>query len=382
MGKIKVLHIITRLDYGGSAENTFLTVKNLNKEKFETKVITGYSSRTIEVILVKELRREINIFFDILAFIKLYWILKKEKPDIVHTHTSKAGILGRWVSFILRTTNYKLRTIKIVHTPHGHVFYGYFNPIITRFFIILEKITAYITDYIISLTIKEKEENIKYGIGKKSKIVPIYSGIDKEKLKEIKLNKEEKKKELGISGEKIIIGTAGRLEKVKGYTFLIKAAKIVIETILGKDILFLIAGDGSLKEKLKQESISLGISEKIMFLGWRKDVFEIINTFDIFVLPSLNEGMGRVLLEAMLLGKPIIASDTGGIPELVEDGINGFLFPTGDYKKLAEKIIFLIKNPAVAKEMEKKGKEKAEKEEFSLAGMVKRIENLYEKLCK
>jgi len=382
MGKIKVLHIITRLDYGGSAENTFLTVKNLNKEKFETKVITGYSSRTIEVILVKELRREINIFFDILAFIKLYWILKKEKPDIVHTHTSKAGILGRWVSFILRTTNYKLRTIKIVHTPHGHVFYGYFNPIITRFFIILEKITAYITDYIISLTIKEKEENIKYGIGKKSKIVPIYSGIDKEKLKEIKLNKEEKKKELGISGEKIIIGTAGRLEKVKGYTFLIKAAKIVIETILGKDILFLIAGDGSLKEKLKQESISLGISEKIMFLGWRKDVFEIINTFDIFVLPSLNEGMGRVLLEAMLLGKPIIASDTGGIPELVKDGINGFLFPTGDYKKLAEKIIFLIKNPAVAKEMEKKGKEKAEKEEFSLAGMVKRIENLYEKLCK
>ena len=369
--KYKVIHIITRLDKGGAAENTYLTYKLHNREKYEVKIITGLNKRDIEVILIPEFQREINLFLDLVAFYKIYKILRKEKPYIVHTHTSKTGILGRWAA--------KFAGVPvIIHTPHGHIFYGYFNKLLTLLFILIERLTSYITDYIITLTKKGKEEHIKFKIAPPSKFIPIYSGIEFEKIK-IKKDKIKIKKELKIPDCSIIIGSAGRLEPIKGFIYLIKSAEIVLKELKREKIYFIVAGDGSLKEELQREVVERGIERNFKFIGWREDVYDIINISDIFVLPSLNEGMGRVILEAMYLGKPIIASKVGGIPEIVIDGENGLLFESQNYNELAEKIIFLIKNPDLLEKMGENSKNLVRKREFSAEGMVEKIEELYEK---
>ncbi|PIV63341.1 MAG: hypothetical protein COS11_07955 [bacterium (Candidatus Ratteibacteria) CG01_land_8_20_14_3_00_40_19] len=399
MKRIKVIHIITRLDRGGVTEDTLLTVKGLNRKRYGVKIITGsFTGTEIEVTLIPEMKRVINPFLDILTLFKLYCNIKRERPVIVHTHTSKAGFLGRWAA--------KLAGVPIIiHTPHGHIFYGYFPFLVTKFFILLEKFTGFITDYIITLTERGKEEYVRYRIGPPAKFIPIYSGIEKRKFappptsplssltsyplpwgrgregegrKWGRLNREEKK-ELGIPSEVKIVGTIGRLEPVKGHSYFLKAAKLIIADLRFQETRFLLAGSGSLRKKLEREAISLGIKENVLFLGWREDIVEILDILDIFVLPSLNEGMARVILEAMLMAKPVVASNVGGIPDIVEDEKTGLLVPPGDFKGLSEAIIKLLKEPEQAREMGRRGKEKAEKEEFTADGMVKKIEKLYER---
>ncbi len=382
MEKIKVIHIITRLDKGGAAENTLLTVKGLNGDRYEAKIIAGCFRRDkedlkvantkIEVILIPEMRRVINPFLDILTFFKLYLMIKRERPQIVHTHTSKAGFLGRWAA--------KLADVPIIiHTPHGHIFYGYFHWLITRFFIFLERITSLITDYIVTLTKRGRKEHLRYRIGPPCKFIPIHSGIERKRFEEIRANREEKKRELGIPLEAKVLGTIGRLEPIKGHLYLLKAAKLIVENPRFQETRFLLVGRGPLRKKLEREISLLGIRKNVQFLGFREDISEILNIFDIFVLPSLNEGMGRVLLEAMLMGKPVVASNVGGIPDIVKDEETGLLVPCKDFKALSERIIELLKNPEKAKFLGRKGKEKAEGEEFTAAIMVKRIEELYER---
>ncbi|MEE9118703.1 MAG: glycosyltransferase, partial [Calditrichia bacterium] len=221
MSKIKVLHIITRLDKGGSAENTLLTVSLLNKEEFSTALISGPTidpdkeianfivQKKLDYFLIPELEREINPWKDIKAFWVIFNFIKKEKIDIVHTHTSKAGILGRWAA--------KLARVKIIiHTPHGHTFYGYFGRFKTKLFIYLERLTGLITDKIITLTQIGKEEHIKYRIAKPDKFVPIYSGIDVEEFVNFRVDIIKEKEKLNIPLNVPVIGTVTRLDPVKG----------------------------------------------------------------------------------------------------------------------------------------------------------------------
>jgi glycosyltransferase involved in cell wall biosynthesis len=264
-----------------------------------------------------------------------------------------------------------------VHTPHGHVFFGYFGLIKTRIFIILEKLASRITDRIVALTNREKKDHLNLGIANENKFVVIPSGVDLKKFKEIPYNKKQNfKKELGIPENALIIGSAGRLEPVKGPEFLIEAAALIIPEY--PDTFFVFAGDGGLKRDLEKKALEIGIEKNIVFLGWRDGISEIISVYDIFVLPSLNEGMGRVLVEAMALGKPIVASNAGGIPDLVTHGKNGFLVPPKDPRELAHYIQILIEDEEKRAKMGEAGKEMAEN--FSKEKMVERIAELYKKL--
>jgi len=387
----KVLHIITRVDKGGSAQNTYLTILGLKRKSFQSSLISGLSlesemkkeekkttekdiqklkSEGIEFIQCPFLLRRINIIKDLKAFFDIFRVIKKNSPLIVHTHSSKAGFLGRLAA--------KLAGIPIiVHTPHGHVFFGYFGPLKTKVFIILEKLASRITDKIVALTNREKEDHVRLRIANDDKFIVIHSGVELKTFKEFPFNEKQYfKKELGIPENFLVVGTIGRLVPVKGPEFLIEAAKYIIPKY--PNTYFLFSGDGHLKQNLEEKASVLGIKNNIIFLGWRDDIAEIISVYDVFVLPSLNEGMGRVLVEAMALGKPIVASNVGGIPDLVTHGKNGFLVPPKDPEELAKYIQILLEDGERREKMGLAGKDMVKN--FSSEIMVDRIAELYKEL--
>jgi len=391
VGNIKVLHIITRFDKGGSAQNTYLSLLGLRKKHYQLSLVSGLSlesemkyeeikakekdiqileSEGIEFIQCPFLLRRINVIKDLRAFFDIWRIIKKYNPLIVHTHSSKAGLMGRLAAKLAGTPI-------IVHTPHGHVFFGYFGPFKTKLFIIFEKLASRITDKIVALTNREKKDHILFKIAEEDKFSVIYSGIELNILKESSSEeKQNLKKELGIPENSLIVGTAGRLVPVKGPEFLVKASKYIISKY--PDTYFMFTGDGPLEQDLKRKALEMGISDNIIFLGWRDDLAKIISIYDIFVLPSLNEGMGRVLVEAMALGKSIVASNVGGIPDLVIHGKNGFLVPPKNPKELAKYIQVLLEDKDKREKMGLAGKEMAYN--FTSERMVEKIANLYKKL--
>ena len=389
--KNKVIQLITRLDKGGSSDIALLTALGIDKKEYEVLLVKGptYESQMskeeeasvvsslkeiqlkgIKIVSNRYLLRRINPFYDLLALFSLYRLFAKEKPTIVHTHTSKAGFLGRVAA--------KGAGIPIIiHTPHGHVFFGYFGAFKTKIFIFLERLASRITDKIVALTHGEKEDYLFFKIADKEKFVVINSGIELEKFKELPFPlKQDFKKELGIPQNALIVGTVGRLVPVKGLKFLIEAAREIISRY--PNTFFVFTGDGYLRRDLEKRASDLGIKENVVFLGWRNDAAKIISVTDIFVLPSLNEGMGKVLAEAMALGKPIVASNVGGIPDLVIHGKNGFLVPSKNSRELAKYIQILLEDKEKREKMGREGREMAGN--FSHEIMIKKISRLYKEL--
>jgi glycosyltransferase involved in cell wall biosynthesis len=382
MKKIKVLQLITRLDKGGSAEDTIMIASGLDRKKYEVTLMSGLvedprQDRKEEIeecgirhIFIPELVRNINLIKDLTAFLKIYLLLRKEKFDIVHARTSKAGFLGRLAAKLVGVPI-------IIYTPHGHVFFGYFSTLKTKIFILLERIASPLADKIVALTNGEKEDYISYKIASERKLATICSGTDLNKFKELSLDEKLRtKKELRIPENSLVVGTVGRLVPVKGPEFLIEASKIIISKY--PDTYFLFAGDGELRQSLEMKARQMGVNKNIIFLGWRDDVPKIISIFDIFVLPSLNEGMGRVLVEAMALHKPIVASRIGGIPDLVSHSKNGFLVPPKNTMELAKYIMVLLEDRRKRETMGFAGKEIASN--LSKERMIEDTENLYEEL--
>ncbi|MFH1783743.1 MAG: glycosyltransferase family 4 protein [bacterium] len=384
MSKIKVLHIITRLDKGGSAKNTLLTVSRLDKEKYDATLLSGHISdpkgeiadfitrHKLDYFFVVDLVRQISLLKDIRAFWKIYRFIKEKKFDIVHTHSSKAGIIGRWAA--------KLAGVRIiVHAPHGHIFYGYFGYFKNNLFISLERLTGLITSRIITLTQIGKEDHIKYKIAKADKFIPLYSGIEVEKFSGFRANTNEEKKKRNIPQGAPVIGTVTRLDPVKGNQYLISSLSEVVKFFPALKVI--IVGGGSEKEKLKRYAIELGLSGNVVFIGLCDDIRPVVSTFDVFVLSSVNEGMGRCLLEAQALGIPVVATNVGGIPEVVRDGLTGILVPARDPKAMAEAIIKLLKDKSLREKMSEAAR-KWVGYRFNIESMVEKISDLYQELIR
>lgn len=384
--KPKVMHIITRLDMGGSAQNTLLTCLGL-AEPYEVVLASGLSHEShmteleqetvddqihlaqrkgVKTIIIPALVRKIGPFQDIQAFFSLWRLISVEKPAIVHTHSSKAGILGRLAAWLSGTPI-------IIHTPHGHVFFGHFNPLVSKIFLLIEKIFNHITHCVVALTDGEKKDYIKLSVSKADKIVKIHSGVPIDQYMDLKIDIDSKKKAIGLSPHGPVIGTVGWLLPIKGPEYLLEA---MIDVWQGHpEVRLVFVGKGDLEEKLKTRAAQMGAATKVLFLGWRNDIPEIMQLFDIFVLPSLNEGMGRVIVEAMAAGKPVVASNVGGIPDLVEHAINGFLFEPGNSKQMSQEIKKLLGNQILRNKMGVSGKRRAVN--FNVEKMIKKIDNLY-----
>ena len=385
----KIFHIITRLDMGGSAQNTLLTCLELSG-KFEMVLACGLSQESnmsdsekeavdrqidnarvngVRIVQIPSLLRRISPLHDIRALYDLVGLIKAEKPDVVHTHTSKAGILGRLAAKIARVST-------VVHTPHGHVFFGHFGPVLSRIFLWVERLIAPLTDRVVALTAGESKDYADLKLYPREKIAAIHSGVDVEKFKKVPVGAVEKKRSLGLEQKGLVVGFIGWLLPIKGPMHLLKAMEDVWRDHDDTSVVFI--GKGDLDVDLRAEALKISANGRVNFLGWRSDIDEIMPVFDIFVLPSLNEGMGRVLVEAMAAGKPIVASNVGGIPDLVQHGYNGLLVPPGDEKALAAAIRQLIDDPDKAKIMGQRGRELCH--QFSVESMVEKIDALYTEL--
>jgi glycosyltransferase involved in cell wall biosynthesis len=292
-----------------------------------------------------------------------------EGPDIVHTHTSKAGILGRLAARITKVP-------VVIHTPHGHVFFGHFGPILSKVFLWIEKLFARLTDRAIALTEGERKDYTEFNVYPPEKIVCIHSGVEIEKFKQNSISVVEKKRSLGLNQTGFTVGFVGWLLPIKGPMQLLNAMKEVWLEYDDSNLVFI--GKGDLDVDLRAAALNIGANGRVNFLGWRNDIDQIMPVFDILVLPSLNEGMGRVLVEAMAAGKPVVASNVGGIPDLVEHGHNGLLVPPGDQKALAASIKELIDDPEKARLMGQRGWDICGR--FSIGGMIEKLNALYMEL--
>ena len=428
MKKIKILRIIARLNIGGPAVHSILLTRHLNNDRFDSVLATGMVGKgegdmmylaemnAVKPVIIKELGREISWRDDIIAFYKILRLIIKEKPDIIHTHTAKAGTLGR-IAGIIYNILYPLfhppldlpfipsfrrrgrggrkgerRRVLLVHTFHGHIFNSYFSTLKTNFFILIERILARFTDKIIVISkgqAKELSERLK--IKDKSKLELIPLGLDLSPFYEAEKYCGLFKRELGLDDDTKLIGIVGRLVPVKNHRMFLDAVKKYKE-IDNKKVKFIIIGDGELGEELKKYSIDFGIKDDVIFTGWIKDLQKVYADLDIVVITSFNEGTPVSIIEAMAAGKPVIATDVGGVRDLFTEKsevrsqksevrlyCEGILINSNDSDSLADGIKFLLDNPEMAKDMGRMGRMTV-KERFDIGRLARDIEGMYERL--
>lgn len=380
--KIKILHIITRLDKGGSAENTLLTVMGMDPSRYTSDVLCGVSdnppsqneaaalSGGIRITRLPYLVREISPMKDARALCQIIKIIRRRKYDIVHTHTSKAGLLGRVAA---RIAGIK----RIVHTPHGNVFQGYFSDFMTQIFIGIEKWCMSFTNILIALTQTGKMEHLAVGIGNEQSIRVVESGINLEPYLKTDTPKEEAKKKLGVSPEKFVVGTVARLVTVKNHRMIVNAAANMVKK--AENSLFLFAGDGPLRKELEDRVAKMGLTDHFLFLGWKNEVPEILNACDVFVMCSKNEGMGRAFVEAQAAGVPCIGTSVGGIPDVISANETGFLVHPEDSLALSDILIDLYNNPEKLSEMSRACRKWVDPQ-FSAKRMVETLDKIYQEL--
>jgi len=314
--------------------------------------------------------REINPVLDAWATVALWRLLRRVRPEVVHTHTSKAGAVGRLAAWLAGIP-------VVIHTPHGHVFYGYYGSVTSAIIRLLERHLAKITDRIVTLTDRGAQEHVQYKIASPQKFVTIHGGNSLAQFRSLRVNAPVKRKELGLPPEGPIIGTVGWLVPIKGHTWLVRAVPRVLAEFPQACVVLI--GDGPLLGELKHLAAELGISPHVMFLGTRHDIPECLAALDLFVLPSLNEGMGRALIEAMAVGCPVVATRVGGIPDIVADGTTGLLVPPRDDRALAEAILTLLRDRSRRAAYGESARRHVD-DRFEVASMVRNIERLYDKV--
>ncbi len=381
--KVRVLHIITRLDRGGSAENTLLTVLGMCPKVYEVALAVGprqgkaspteviARQRGIVFFDIPQLVRSISPLKDVLAVWEVWCLIRQGDYHIIHTHTSKGGIIGRLAA---RLANSPI----IIHTPHGHVFYGYYGPLLTRIFIWLEGWAAGFTDRIICLTQIGVDDHVNLGVSQREKFEVIHSGIDFTSFDNQVVHHQMARKNLGLPAEGIIIGTVGRLTAIKGQHDLLRAFAHADKLL--SQVYLVLVGDGEERDVLEALAAELKIAERVFFTGWRTDLPMVYASMDIFAFPSHNEGMGKALVEAMYAGKPSVATQVGGIPELITPGCEGLLVPPQNPLVLAKALIELVQNASLRERMGRSAKAKAQV--YNLNHMVDKIEALYKMVLK
>jgi len=382
MKRFRVAHVITRLCKGGAQENTFQTVKLANRERFEVDLISGPTSGDegsiedavraagIEILRVSTLVRNVAPTRDLVAFRALESLFRANRYSIIHTHTSKAGFLGRMAAV-------RAEIPIVVHTPHGNIFQGYFSKPMTRLFVAMERYAARRTDRIIELTPRGIEEHLNQGIGRREQYVTIFSGIDLEPFPQAIAHREETRRALGIAPNEYLVGTVGRLEPIKGFAYFAEAARLVVQRV--PQARFIVAGNGTLASELRAQTADLG--NRFRWLGLREDVPDLMAAMDVFVLLSLNEGMGRVLLEAGAAGTPVVATAVGGVPDIVRNSKTGILAPPRDPRAIADAVCMLARDPERRRAMGNAART-AIVPAYGLDQMVRRIEALYETLIQ
>jgi glycosyltransferase involved in cell wall biosynthesis len=381
---IRVLHIITRMIVGGAQENTLLSVVGLDAmPEYEVTLVSGIdrgregellsqARETCHLIVVPEMGRSINPFADIAAFWKLYRLIKKERYHIVHTHSSKAGVLGRLAAWLAGTPI-------IVHTLHSLVFHDYQPWLVNRAWWLAKKLCAPVTDFYISVSEVIAQKAIAAGIAPPDRFRTIYSGMELDWFLNAKFDAEEVKREFGIPSDSPVVGKVARLFPLKGHDQLMDAAPEVVRRV--PSVRFFLIGDGILLEQLQERARKYGILENFVFAGLidRERIPEMISAMDVVVHTSLREGLARVLPQALAMGKPCVSFDIDGAREVVIDGETGHLVDAFDSKTLADRIVQLLEDPELRQTFGENGRRHVDPN-FRAEKMVADISEVYQML--
>lgn len=399
---IRILRIIARLNIGGPAIQAISLTHTLSNDHYKTLLVCGNvdsnegdmmylaQKQGVKPFLIPELGRKIAFSDDIQSFLKIRKIIKRFRPHIIHTHTAKAGSLGRLAALSLILLNRgRFKNMKLVHTFHGHVFQNYFNRIKTSIFILIEKFLSGFTDRIIVISpLQKKDICDKYGIAGPRKVSIIPLGFDLVPFAKAAPQKSIRVEQLPQqSNNVLLVGIIGRLTHIKNHRTFLDAMKILKDNKNQNFFKYLIVGDGELKQELIKYVADLGIQDSVNFIGWQKDMPAVYSALDIVVITSLNEGTPVTLIEAMAAGKPVVATDVGGIRDLLgfkgnqppghfSIAPNGILVPSGNSAVLAKALLFILEHRDEALKMSEQAKHFVFKH-YAMERLVNDMESLY-----
>lgn len=329
---IKVMRFIARLNIGGPAIHVHLLLNGLNKAKFQSVLVAGrispkegdmgylFHSDDPGPVVITELQREIRIHNDIRALFKIFQIIKNEKPDIIHTHTAKAGFTARFAVMIYNLLHHQ--KIKVVHTFHGHVFEGYFTRFNSQLFVLIERIIACFTDVIIAISDSQKRElTEKFRIAPAWKVRTMKLGFDLAPFLNAHRLQGRFRARIGVDASFFLIGIVGRLVPIKNHRMFLDAAKRFYRKHPDMKVRFVIVGDGELRKELESYAEKIGLAKEVIFTGWVRDVAMVYADLDVLALTSMNEGTPVSIIEAMASGVPVLATNAGGVEDLLGAGV-------------------------------------------------------------
>ena len=382
---MRIVHIITRMIVGGAQENTRFNCLDLVRDYGDdVTLITGpslgaegslldkYQDPDLKTILVPELIRSIRPWTDFRAARILQQHLTQLRPDVVHTHSAKAGILGRSVAW-------KLKIPCVVHTVHGAPFHPYQAWPVRKFYQICERWAARRCHRLISVADAMTDLLVEAKIAERSKFVTIYSGMDIEPFLNADQNRLQLRKDLGIQPEDIVVGKIARLFHLKGHQYLLACAQRVVQA--DPRIRFLLVGDGILRESLEKEIASMGLQNHFIFTGLvpPHEIPDLIGAMDMLMHVSLREGLARALPQAMLAGKPVISYDIDGAKEVVIEDQTGILLPPKSIQPLGDAILKLANDADLRTRLGLQGRLLCQ-ERFGHQSMTKQIRRLYQQI--
>jgi glycosyltransferase involved in cell wall biosynthesis len=379
---MKIAHIITRMDRGGAPDIVRLIMEKAPAADFDMALLYGPTILPSEktkvflarlgpkAVVIPSLKRAIDPLADARAFGQITRALREGAFNLVHVHTAKAGILGR-------LSARKARVSRVVYSPHGLDFHGYFGPLGSRLIVMAERFAAGYCDKIHALTGLEKEALAKFSVCTADKVEVIPSGVEREGLRMSLEAQEALKNRFAVGAPVPAVGFVGRLEPVKGPQFFVEAARRIHARLPRAK--FLVIGDGSLRAKMERSVAEYGLALQFIFTGWIEDAEKVFAALDVLLMPSVNEAVGRSALEAQAAGVPVVATRVGGVPEIVRDGVTGLLVEQGDTDAMAAAVLSLLEDPQRRQAMAEAARGWVD-EKFSADAMVKGFTDLYRSL--
>ena len=371
---------------GGPALHVAYLTAGLRERGYDTTLVAGSLARgedsmafvasglDVDVVRIDQLGREISPLRDLVATLRLARLIRRERPDILHTHTAKAGTVGRVAALLAGRRAPPI----VVHTFHGHVLRGYFGPLRSRLFRLLERWLAARTTALIAVSPQVRDDLVSLGVAKPERFAVIRLGIElDQRVAGGQNGRLESRRYLGIPTDRFAVGWIGRMTAVKRTDDVLVAFKRLREN--GVDAVLCMVGDGPDREQLERRAHELGVVRDTLFLGYQEDVAPFYAAFDALVLPSSNEGTPVSAIEALAAGRPVVATRVGGVPDVVQEGEDGFLVEPGATDELADRLAQLARDPALRERMGRAGRERV-LPRYAVQRLVDDVDRLYRSL--
>lgn len=383
---IKVLRVIARLNVGGPALHVAYLTAGLADRGYDTTLVAGTvgsgeesmasvaEKRGVRIETLDDLHREIAPLRDLRTILQLSRLIRRERPTILHTHTAKAGAVGRIAALLAGGA----RPPVIVHTFHGHVLRGYFNPALTTAFRVLERMLARATTALVAVSPEVRDDLVALGVAPASKFAVVRLGIElDERVSDGEEERRATRRLLGIPPDAFVVGWVGRMTAVKRTEDVARTMRALVDR--GVDAYLCLVGDGPDRAGLERHMHELGIVRRCLFVGYQEDVARFYDAIDVLLLTSVNEGTPVSVIEALASGHPVVATRVGGVSDVVRDGVDGFLVDVGDVELLGARLAELAGDPELRARMGSAGRAHVTGR-YAVERLVDDVDRLYREL--